>query len=98
MIIGPAAKPPSFPALWYWSCDLQSCLICQWTQLLGGTGGALQVGRGLHLLVPELLPRAPTEPLSACACLAGNVKASGAHSPAVQAPEAAFPKALAPSQ
>lgn len=59
--------------------------------VLGGTGGALQVERGLHLLVPELFPRAPTEPLSACACLAGNVKARCTFSTGA-GPRGSFPK------
>lgn len=90
-----ATLVPCFVVLELWPTNMSHLPV---DTVLGGTGGALQVERGLHLLVPELFPRAPTEPLSACACLAGNVKASGAHSPAVQAPEAAFPRALAPSQ
>lgn len=65
--------------------------------VLGGTGGTLQVERGLGLLVPELFPRAATR-ATVSTCLSGqhHVKASGAHSPVMQAPEAAFPSALAP--
>lgn len=64
--------------------------------VFGGTGGTLQVERGLGLLFQSLsLVLLPSHyqhvPVWPAPC-----ESRGAHSPVVQAPQAAFPRALAP--
>lgn len=81
MIIGPAAQPPSFPAWWYWSCDLQTVSFASGHSIRWHWRDTA-VGKGPPSPGSRAFPSCSSwATVSTCLC--------GRH------PEAAFPSALA---